>query len=553
VPDDGAPWGGGVDQQGDPEFGDIRIGGYNFGNSTLALTSQPPPLNNFSVAGDMMFNTGQSYHIGSTYDLFTVAMHEFGHALGLYESSVSSAVMYGYYTGIKYGLAPDDIAGIQSIYSANGPRTPDAYNSNGQSNGSESTAANISSLINTTSLTALVPNLDITTSSQKEYFTFTAPSNTGSTMEVQLQSAGLSLLSPDLTVYAADGATVLASASGIGQYGTTLTLSVPNVTPGEQFYVMAQGAYSNYNLQMDTGRYALGLSFNGSTPPTEPSPIVAIPNGNPLQYSGAEAYNTSTIEDGTASPVIHGITPDNGVSSVDGVTNNPRISVLGSAPPGDLVTVYCGGQKLGTTVTQLDGSWTYNNTADPLTNGSHVFTAQATDSTGNPTPMSYGYTVVIDMHVPAPPTVSGISPISGAGPDGPITDSSTPTISGWTEPFADVAVSVVSPRYSGDRSLPIGTTEADRAGFWSYTLDHPPLRHGNYSLTATAMDVAGTWSAQSSAFTFTVAANPSFPVVGDGDSSSTNLTIQVIIDLVMSDSSTMSSTGNTPGKTDQPT
>ena len=71
----------------------------------------------------MTFNTGQSFNIGSTYDLFTVAMHEFGHALGLNESSVSSAVEYATYTGKKTGLASDDIAGIRSIYSANGPRT----------------------------------------------------------------------------------------------------------------------------------------------------------------------------------------------------------------------------------------------------------------------------------------------------------------------------------------------------------------------------------------------------------------------------------------------
>ena len=89
----------------------------------------------------MTFNTGQAFNIGSTYDLFTVAMHEFGHALGLNESSVSSAVEYPTYTGQKTGLASDDIAGIRSIYSANGPRTPDAYNTNGSSNGTLSTAA----------------------------------------------------------------------------------------------------------------------------------------------------------------------------------------------------------------------------------------------------------------------------------------------------------------------------------------------------------------------------------------------------------------------------
>ena len=124
VPDDGAPQGAGVDQQGDPEFGDIRIGGFNFGSSTLALTYQPPPVNNFSIAGDMTFNTGQAFHINSTYDLFTVAMHEFGHALGLNESSVAGSVMYGTYNGTMKGLASDDIAGIRSIYSSNGAPEP---------------------------------------------------------------------------------------------------------------------------------------------------------------------------------------------------------------------------------------------------------------------------------------------------------------------------------------------------------------------------------------------------------------------------------------------
>src|SRR5262245_32766794 len=46
VPDNGASAGTGDYQQGDPGFGDIRIGGYNFNSATLASAFLPPPVNN---------------------------------------------------------------------------------------------------------------------------------------------------------------------------------------------------------------------------------------------------------------------------------------------------------------------------------------------------------------------------------------------------------------------------------------------------------------------------------------------------------------------------
>src|SRR5271157_5263723 len=78
VPDNGAPSGAAGNEQGDPGYGDIRIGGYNFGTSTLARSFQPPPVNNYSIAGDIAFNTGQSFSVNTTYDLFKVAVHEIG-------------------------------------------------------------------------------------------------------------------------------------------------------------------------------------------------------------------------------------------------------------------------------------------------------------------------------------------------------------------------------------------------------------------------------------------------------------------------------------------
>jgi predicted Zn-dependent protease len=289
VPDNGAASGSGNYQQGDPGFGDIRITGYNFGNGYLAVADMPPPANNYSIAGDITFNTGQPFNIGSTYDLYTVAAHEFGHALGLGESSNSSAVMYGTYTSAKTGLNSDDMSGIRSIYSNNNPRSTDIYRG---VNGSFATAANLSSQVNTTSLTAVVNNLDITTTSQVEYFTFTAPSGTNGTLTVVAQSSGLSLLAPTLTVYAANQTTVLGSVSGAGQYGTTLTVKVSGVSAGQQFYVKVAGADAT---AFGTGRYCLTLNFG-----TGPAPQVAVPNtqtanGSPLTAGGGQPQSTPTL------------------------------------------------------------------------------------------------------------------------------------------------------------------------------------------------------------------------------------------------------------------
>lgn len=546
VPDDGAPQGSGPDEQGDPGFGDIRIGGFNFGSSTLALTYQPPQVNNFSIAGDVAFNTGQAYHINTTYDLYTVAMHEIGHALGLNESSVSGSVMYGTYTGAMKGLASDDIAGIRSIYSGNAARSPDAYNSSGNSDGSLSTAASINSLISSSSLTGLVQNLDISTAGQEEYFSFTAPAGSGSTMEISAQSSGLSLLAPEVTVYASNGSTVLATASGEGQYaGTTLTVSVPNVVAGTKYYVMVQGADST---QMGTGDYALGLNFKGATPPTEASPVVAVANGTPQHSGGGEADNSGPDAYAPANPSIVGISPDNGISSQDGITNNPRIEVFGTAPALDTVTVYCNGQMLGQTIALPNNTWTFNNTSDPLADGDYMFTAVATDVAGYQTVPSAGYEVVIDTHVPQPPVLGDISPDNGFSNTDGITDANHPTFSGTTEPFAMVSL------YLNGSNQPFGATEADINGNWSYTVGQPGqvtypgatlpsvvapvvslvddlpvvggllggllgdllgatqatggsgpcIPDGTYKVTATAMDIAGTDSQASPPMTITI-------------------------------------------------
>ncbi|XP_045077275.1 matrix metalloproteinase-17-like isoform X2 [Coregonus clupeaformis] len=80
------------------------------------------------MAGDTHFDNGESWSYGygddiGTTDLFTVAVHEFGHALGLSHSSSNPSIMRPYYQGTvgdiqSYTLPTDDRLGIQAIYGA---------------------------------------------------------------------------------------------------------------------------------------------------------------------------------------------------------------------------------------------------------------------------------------------------------------------------------------------------------------------------------------------------------------------------------------------------
>jgi hypothetical protein len=81
----------------------------------LAHTFYPFPVNPEPIAGNMHFNTDESWKIGANVDVFSIALHEAGHALGLGHSDQPGAVMYPYYHQAT-GLAQDDINAILQLY-----------------------------------------------------------------------------------------------------------------------------------------------------------------------------------------------------------------------------------------------------------------------------------------------------------------------------------------------------------------------------------------------------------------------------------------------------
>jgi Matrixin len=107
--------------------GDIRLGGRTIDN--YIAFGYYPPINSISMAGDIHFESNNSWKIafdapGFGYDIFTLAVHEIGHAIGLAHVTNIPSVMYPYYDGMNKGiLQADDIAGAQYIYGSR-PQEP---------------------------------------------------------------------------------------------------------------------------------------------------------------------------------------------------------------------------------------------------------------------------------------------------------------------------------------------------------------------------------------------------------------------------------------------
>ena len=283
VSDNGTATGSGSNQQGDPGFGDIRIGGYNFGTSTLAQAYLPPTVNNYSIAGDMQFNTATTFNIGSTYDLFTVATHEFGHALGLLHSTTTAACMYSAYSSVKTALNADDISGIKNIYSADAVRAVDSYDVTG--NGTTATASVITSSINTTTKAAVINGQDLTTIADLDFFKFVTPAGSATTLKAKVVSQGLSLLNPKVEILNSSG-TVIATATG-SAYGTTVTATLTGIAAGQTYFVKVSSA--DAIAAFKTGKYALVLNMGTGTDPVATYPVTLKANGSPLTAGGGVA------------------------------------------------------------------------------------------------------------------------------------------------------------------------------------------------------------------------------------------------------------------------
>ena len=197
--------------QHDSRFGDIRVGAQLMASDALSISVPNDPAISSTMTGDVLINNADNF---SKYDLFAVALHEAGHVFGIGDNSNPSSPMNSHYLG-NVKLTVGDIADLQALYGARGP---DSHEGSG-GNDTLARASTIQPPGGWTGATPLVTYGDITTNKDIDFLAFRPPSGYRGPLTVRLQSAGISLLAPHVSILDAKGR-VLGDAQAQSDMGT---------------------------------------------------------------------------------------------------------------------------------------------------------------------------------------------------------------------------------------------------------------------------------------------------------------------------------------------
>ncbi|WP_395279605.1 BapA/Bap/LapF family large adhesin [Enterobacter asburiae] len=297
-------------------------------------------------------------------------------------------------------------------------------------------------------------------------------------------------LAPGNLVVSNDGGTI----SGIAEAGSTVTIREGNVILG----TAVADSQGNFSLTL--------------TPPKVNSEILTADAtdtaGNTSPTTSAAAPDITPPQTPVIVSVIDDVQATTGPVGQNGLTNDRAPTVNGTGEAGSTITIYNGSDVLGTVVVSSSGLWSFT-PPSPLTDGTYVLTATATDPAGNPSGLSDSWTINVDGTAPGAPVISqvvdDVPGRTGSLDINETTNDATPTLSGTAEPNATVTLRV--------DGVAIGTTVANGLGAWIFTPD-TPIAEGPHTLTAVATDAAGNTSPVSNTWTLTIdSVAPAAPVI----------------------------------------
>ena len=301
---------------------------------------------------------------------------------------------------------------------------------------------------------------------------------------------------PEITVNPDGGTPGTALNPGETTRDTTPTLSGSG-TPGDTVNI--------YDGDTKIGEAEIDGDGNWSWTPTTPLPDgtydLSLTVTNQDSAGNESAPSTPvTITIDTDAPAQPGTpTVTDSVSQITGPvldgesTNDPRPVLSGTGTPNDVITIYDQvstgePQAVGSVTVDGNGNWSWRPESN-IGEGTHEYTATATDEAGNESVPSAGITITVDTLAPDTPVISDIAGAQNGGS----TNDTTPTLSGTGTTGETVIIY--------NNGVEVDRVEVVNGG-WSYTL--PTQTDGPLNITVAAVDEAGNVSPVSPVFTVEV-------------------------------------------------
>jgi hypothetical protein len=291
--DSGDPFGVAGKMQGDPRFGDIRVGAHHMAPDVLAIAVPPDPFFSGTLAGDVFLNSNAVF---TSKNLLPVMLHEAGHVFGLDDNDDPNSVMYSH-LNYRTELAPEDVQAIRDLY---GARSLD----HNEPNNSFATATPIrySGIVPVyLGATPLVAYSDIGTPRDVDYFWVRPLTLYNGPVTFRLQTAGISFLAPRLSIYD-QSYHLLGQAESMNVFGDIVSVRLPHINPlASRYYVKVDSAANDV---FGVGRYALTVAFDdrllvdpGSFPPILRGPYDTLTNENDIARLFSDPTNVFFNDD----------------------------------------------------------------------------------------------------------------------------------------------------------------------------------------------------------------------------------------------------------------